>query len=154
MIKPIHKANKDKIISEWAAIKKIMLSLATKSSTQSTIVSKLCSYERKNQTKSSLWELDNIIRSIHLLRYIDDIAYRQNIQKALNRGESYHKLRRSISYANGGKLRVISEMGQQIYNECGRLVANNMLLYNVRILSGIITTRYFLGRKFDKITYF
>jgi TnpA family transposase len=53
-----------------------MVSLATKSSTQSTIVSKLCSYERKNQTKSALWELDNLIRSIHLLRYIDDITYR------------------------------------------------------------------------------
>lgn len=141
VIKPTHKANKDKIISEWPAIKKIMVSLATKSSTQSTIVSKLCSYERKNQTKSALWELDNIIRSIHLLRYIDDITYRQNIQKALNRGESYHKLRRAISYANGGKLRVRSEMGQQIYNECGRLLANNMLLYNGRILSDIIATR-------------
>ncbi|MBX9598921.1 MAG: transposase [Burkholderiales bacterium] len=45
------------------------------------------------------------------LRYIDDITYRQNTQEALNCGESYHKLRRAISYANGAKLQDRSEMG-------------------------------------------
>lgn len=130
LIKPVRKINIELIISEWENILRIMLSLATKATTQSIIIGKLSSYERKNRTKAALWEFDNIIRSIHILRYIDDITYRQNIQKALNRGESYHRLRRAVSYANGGKLRVRTELAQQIYNECGRLLANNIILYN------------------------
>ncbi|ALZ64577.1 Tn3 transposase DDE domain protein (plasmid) [Bacillus cereus] len=53
------------------------------------------------------------------LEYIDSLSLRQNVQKALNRGESYHKLRRSVSYANFGKLRFKTEQDQQIWNECG-----------------------------------
>lgn len=134
-IKPTKKVNKELILGEEDNIKKIMVSLATKNATQSVIITKLSSHKRRNRTKAALCELDNIIRSIHILRYIDDITYRQNIQKALNRGESYNKLRRAISYANEGKLNVHAEMSQQIYNECARFLANNMILYNARLLS-------------------
>ena len=137
-IQPKRKINTQLIIEEWEQIKRIMVSLATKSTTQSIIISKLSAYERRNRTKSALCEFDNIIRSIHLLKYIDDISYRQSIQKALNRGESYHKLRRAVSYANGGKLRAHNEMSQQIDNECGRLLANNIILYNARLLSNFL----------------
>jgi TnpA family transposase len=52
------------------------------------------------------WELDNLRRSLHLLNYVDSPQFQRNIQRALNRGESYHKLVRAVAYANGGKLRV------------------------------------------------
>ena len=61
----------------------------------STIVRKLTSYTRQNQTKKALWELENICRSIHILTFIDDHLYRRHIQKALNRGEAYHRTVRS-----------------------------------------------------------
>jgi hypothetical protein len=51
----------------------------------------------------ALWEYDNIIRSLYLLDYIDSPPLRRNVQWALNRGESYHQLRRAVSYANFGK---------------------------------------------------
>lgn len=137
-IKPTKKVNKQLILDEEDNIKKIMVSLATKATTQGVIISKLSSHKRRNRTKYALCELDNIIRSIHLLRYVDDITYRLNIQKALNRGESYNKLRRAISYANEGKLNVHSEMSQQIYNECTRFIANNIILYNARLLSNLL----------------
>ncbi len=53
-----------------------------------------------------------MLRPSPVAKYIDDISYRQSIQKALNHGESYHKLRRAVSYANGGKLRAHNEMCQ------------------------------------------
>ncbi len=146
-IQPQRKFDTPLIVDEWDRIKKIMVSLATKSSTQSIIIGKLSAYERKNRTKSALCEFDNIISSIHLLKYIDDITYRQRIQKALNRGESYHKLRRAVSYANGGKLRVQTEISQQIYNECGRLIANNIILYNSRLLSELLMLKEQAGNQ-------
>ena len=40
-----------------------------------------------NRTERALWEYDN---------YIDPASLRQNVQRAVNRGESYHQLRRTI----------------------------------------------------------
>lgn len=138
LIKPKRKINKALFSSEWDNIQRIMASLATKNTTQSIIISKLSSYARRNRTKKALWELDNIIKSLHILRYIDDLIYRQHIQKALNRGEAYHKLRRAIFFANLGRLRASSPVEQQIWHECGRLVANNIILYNARLLSSLL----------------
>jgi hypothetical protein len=95
------------------------------------------SYNRQNQTKKALWEMDSICRSIHILEYIDDHLYRQNIQKALNRGEAYHHMRRAISYVNSGKFRVKTEAEQQIWNDCARLIANVIIYYNTLLLSRV-----------------
>ncbi len=105
--------------------------------TQATVVRKLSSYARQNQTKKALWELDNIRRTIYILDFIDDPTLRQSVQKALNRGESYHQMRRAISYVNSGKFRVKTEAEQQIWNECSRLIANAIIYYNTLLLSRV-----------------
>lgn len=110
MLKPIRKISDKLIIAEWENIGRIMVSLALKTTTQSIIVSKLSAYARKNKTRRALWEYDNIIKSLYLLDYVDSPPLRRNIQRALNRGENYHQLRRAISYANFGKLRFKTEV--------------------------------------------
>jgi len=112
-----------------------LLSLALKSTTQSVIVGKLSAYRRKNRTKRALWEFDSIIRTLYLLDYIDSPVLRRNVQKALNRGEAYHQLRRAIAYAHGGRFRVRSQHEQEVWNECARLVGNAVIYYNALILS-------------------
>lgn len=139
LIKPLRKINKELIIKEWDNIPRIILSLALKTTTQNVIVRKLSSYVRKNQTKRALWEYGNIIKSLYFLEYIDSLSLRQNVQKALKRGESYHKLRRSVSYANFGKLRFKTEQDQHIWNECSRLLTNCIIYYNASILSNLLT---------------
>jgi TnpA family transposase len=135
---PIKKINTRLIEEEWENIEKIIVSLALKSTTQSTIIRKLSSYNRKNRTKKALWELDNIVSSIYILNYIDSQELRQNIQKVLNRGELYHKLKRAICYDNFGKFRVKTELEQQIWSECTRLIANSIIFYNAFILSRLL----------------
>jgi TnpA family transposase len=141
VIKPIRKLNTELIVEEWENIQRIMVSLAVKETTQSIIVGKLSAYARKNKTRRALWEYDNILKSLYLLDYIDSLPLRQNVQRALNRGESYHQLRRAISYANFGKLRFKSELEQQLWSECGRLIANCILYYNASILSNVLAHR-------------
>ena len=144
-LKPIRKINTALIIEEWENIQRIMVSLALKTVTQSVIVGKLSAYARKNKTKRALWEYDNIIRSLYLLDYVDSVPLRQNVQRALNRGESYHQLRRAVSYANFGKLRFKSEYEQQIWGDCGRLLTNCIIYYNASILSDLLIYREGLG---------
>lgn len=149
LLRPIRKINDKLIIAEWENIQRIMVSLALKTTTQSIIIGKLSAYPRKNKTKRALWEYDNIIRSLYLLDYIDSLSLRQHVQKALNRGESYHKLHKAVSFANFGKLRFKTEGEQQIWNECGRLIANCIIFYNAMILSNVL--RY-QAEKRDAIT--
>jgi len=138
LIKPIRKINHNLIIPEWENIQRIMVSLALKTTTQSIIVGKLSNYARKNRTRRALWEYDNIIKSLYLLDYIDSPPLRSNVQKALNRGENYHQLRRAVSYANFGKLRFKNEYEQQIWGECARLITNCIIYYNATILSNLL----------------
>lgn len=137
LIKPARKAYDTLIVNEWPNVQRIMASLAQKDVMQSTIIRKLSSYTRRNQTKKALWELDNICRTLYILDFIDDVNLRQSVQKALNRGEAYHRFRRAISYVNAGKLRVKTEAEQQVWNECARLIANAVIYYNTLLLSRV-----------------
>ena len=118
------KVGTSKSAFEWGNIERILLSLALKSTSQSVIVSKLSSHRRQNRTKQALWEFEHIIRSLYLLDYVDSPLLRRNVHRALNRGEAYHRMRRAIAYAHGGRFRVRSQHEQELWNECTRLIAN------------------------------
>lgn len=137
LIKPSRKAYDALIIKEWPNIQRIMASLAQKDVTQATIVRKLASYTRQNQTKKALWELENMCRTLYILDFMDDVHLRQSVQKALNRGEAYHRFRRAVAFVNGGKFRVKTEAEQQIWNECARLITNAVIYYNMALLSKV-----------------
>jgi len=147
LLKPIRKANKQLIIDEWPNMQRIFLSLALKTTTQFIIVGKLSSYTRKNRTKRALWELDNIYRSLYLLSYIDSLPLRQNVQQAMNRGESYHQLRRAVSYANFGALRFKTESEQLIWSESSRLITNCIIYYNAALLSRLLEIKEAAGEE-------
>jgi hypothetical protein len=49
------------------------------------------------------------------------------VQKALNRGEAYRRLRSASASVQAGKLRVKTEAEQQVWHECTRLVANAII---------------------------
>jgi len=67
------------------------------------------------------------------------------MSSVFNRGESYHQLRRAVSYANFGKLRFRSEDDQHIWSECSRLITNCTIYDNATILSGILAHKEGVG---------
>lgn len=138
IVKPKRRINRDLIINEWPEIQKILLSLENKTVTQSTLIQKLCSYRRKNKTKDALWHLNDILESIFLLDYINDQVLRQNIEKSLNTGENFHKLKRAIALGNNGRLKGKTEYDYTLWSECSRLIANATIYYNTLILNQIL----------------
>ena len=60
------------------------------------------------------------------------------LEHKVNLTESYHKLRRAIAIAHGGKLRFRTESDQEIWNECSRQLANCIIHYNATILSDLL----------------
>ncbi|OGT38230.1 MAG: hypothetical protein A3F11_04275 [Gammaproteobacteria bacterium RIFCSPHIGHO2_12_FULL_37_14] len=141
LIKPSRKANRKLIEDEWPNLQPIFAALMLKETSQSAIVKKLSSHDRKSKTKDALWEYNNILMSIYLLRYIDDPELRQYVRAALNRGEAYHQLRRIIAETNGSEFRGGSDLEIEIWNECGRLLANAIIFYNATLLSGLMALK-------------
>ena len=127
--------NETLIKEKWPDLLPILVSLLSHETTQNIVVSKLSSHEYKSGVKDALWELNNILKSIHLLKYIDDPDYRRNIRTALNRGEGYHQLLNKITDIGSGDFRGMSELEVEIWNECTRLIALIIIAYNMSILS-------------------
>lgn len=150
IIKPYRQSKRDLIIEEWPNIQQIFVSVLSGEQTQSVIVSKLSSHKRKNKTKDALWEYNNILMSIYLLWYIDDVELRRHVRKSLNRIEGYHQLIRAITNVGGGELRGKSEMEILIWNECSHLVANAIIYYNAYMLSQILMSKISKGEKIDE----
>ncbi len=140
-IRPLRAFKANWIVDEWDHIRRVMVSLALKTTTQSIIIRKLSSHKRRNRTQQALWEYDRIFQGLYLLDYIDSPPLRRNVTTALNRGENYHQLRRAVSYANFGKLRYKTEPEQQIWSECSRLITNCIIFYNATLLSNLLLAK-------------
>ena len=135
LITPAEQVNTKLIRKEWPNLVPILASLLSHEMNQENIIKILSSHEYKSDTKKALWELNKILKSIHLLKYIDDIDYRRNIRAALNRGEAYHQLLKKIMEVGGGSFRGMSEIEVEIWNECARLIALIIIYYNMHLLS-------------------
>jgi len=68
-----------------------------------------------------------------------------------NRGESYHQLRRAVSYANFGTLRFKTESEQPIWSECSRLITNCIIYYNATFLSLLLEIKE-AARETEQVT--
>ncbi len=133
-LKPKKVINEKLIEDNWDDIQRVLASLVIGNTSQSIIVSKLSSSKRHNKIKRALNEYNDIMKSLHLLDFIDDSFCRSSIRSALNRTESYHKLRKAIVKVGGGKFIGKSVVENEIWNQCTRLIANCIIYYNALLL--------------------
>lgn len=138
LIKPEKPLNKKLIKKKWPEILPILYSLLSHDSKQENIIRQLSSHDYKSEVKEAIWELNRILKSIHILKYIDDPEYRQDIRMALNRGEAYHQLLDKIAEVGGGDFRGMSDMEVDIWNECMRFIALLIIYYNMSLLSKLL----------------
>ena len=138
LLQPKRRIKENIIIEEWDNFQRILASLGMKTTTQSTIIKKLSSTKRNNQTKKAIVEYDNIVETYHKLRYIDDPVFQKQINTVLNRGEHSNKLRKHVFHVDGGRFKVHTVMEQKIWMECNRLIANAIIYYNTWLLSELL----------------
>lgn len=130
--------NTSLIKREWENIQRIICSLSRKTTTQSTIITKLSNGKQNSRTLAALREYDRIIKCLYILDYVDDKVLRQFVQQALNRGEAYHQLRRAIASINGNQFRGGNDYQIDQWNDCARIIANCIIYYNSALLSNLI----------------
>ena len=78
----------------------------------------------------ALEELGRIVKTLYLLAYVDDEAYRRRILNQLNRGEGRHQLARVVFHGKRGELRQRYREGQEDQLGALGLVVNAIVLWN------------------------
>ncbi len=79
---------------------------------------------------SAIGELGRVAKTLYLLNYVDDEAYRRRILLQLNREEGRHSLARAVCHGQKGEIRQRYREGQE--NQLGilGLVVNALVLWN------------------------
>lgn len=107
--------------------------------TASTILRRLGTYSRKNKLYFAFRELGKVIRTMFLLRYVDDVEIRKTIQAATNKSEEFNGFVKWVFFGGEGIIaeNILHEQRKIVkYNQ---LVANMIILHNVDQMSRILT---------------
>lgn len=123
------------IEQQWDNILRLVTSIKLKYTVPSQILKRLNSYALKNPLYQALKELGKVVRTIFLLRYMDDETMRRHIHQQLVKGESFNSLAAAIGYGNGGKVIYASKEDLLLMEGCRRLLENVVICWNYLYLS-------------------
>ena len=86
-------------------------------------------------------ELGRVEKTLYLLAYVQDEAYRRRILVQLNRGEGRHALARAVFHGKKGELRQRYREGMEDQLGALGLVVNALVLWNTRYLQQALEQR-------------
>ncbi|MFN8188824.1 MAG: Tn3 family transposase [Nocardioidaceae bacterium] len=101
---------------------------------------------RPSTLGKAIGELGRVAKTLYLLNYLDDEAYRRRILTQLNRGESRHGVARAIFHGQRGELRQRYREGQEDQLGALGLVVNAVVLWNTRYLDAALAQVRASGR--------
>jgi primosomal protein N'' len=86
-----------------------------------------------------LKQFGRIIKTLFLLKYIDDVELRQMIEKMLNKLESSNKFNKAVFHGNNQEFQFSTKEEQLIADGCRRLIENSIICWNYLYLSKLIS---------------
>jgi TnpA family transposase len=132
------KVKRSLILSRWDDMVRVAGSLKLGWVTASLFISKLQAYPRRNALSLALQEYGRVIKTIFILRYLEDEDYRRRINTQLNKGEALHMLREFLFFANKGTLRRKQEEEQTNQAGCLNLLTNAVVAWNTVYMAAAI----------------
>lgn len=127
-----HQINTTLIAAHWEDLLRVAGSLATGTVRASELLRVLQGGGRPTPLGRAVAELGRITKTLYLLAYLDDEAYRRRILTQLNRTESRHALARAVFHGQQGQLRQRYREGQEDQLGALGLVVNAIVLWNTR----------------------
>jgi TnpA family transposase len=126
------------ILSRWDDMVRVAGSLKLGRVTASLFISKLQAYPRRNALALALQEDGRPIKTLFILRYLEDETCRRRINTQLNKGEALHALREFLFFANKGTIRRKQEEKQTNQEECLNLLTNTVVAWNTIYMAAAI----------------
>ena len=123
------------IEDNWDDILRFIATIKLKETTASEIFRRLNSYSKQHTLYRALKTFGKIIKSIFILRYIDDLELRQAIEKQLNKIENSQQFSRAVSIGNPREFTQPDKQEQEVAEGCKRLIKNAITCWNYLYLS-------------------
>ena len=130
--------NIPRIARNWDDLLRVAGSLKMGAVSASELIRGLQGGGRPSTLGRAIGELGRVAKTLYLLNYLDDEAYRRRILTQLNRGESRHGVARAIFHGQRGELRQRYREGQEDQLGALGLVVNAVVLWNTRYLDAAL----------------
>lgn len=136
-------APNDTLIREnWDDLLRLVATIKLKDNTASDIFRRLNSYSRQHALYQTLKAFGQMIKSLFILRYIDDVELREAIEKQLNKVELANKFSRAVAVGNPREFTQAEKEEQEIAESYNRLIKNSIICWNY----------LYLARRIEKTT--
>lgn len=123
------------IEDNWNEILRLLTSLKLKYCTSSQIFSRFNSYSKQHPLYAAIKEYGRMVKTLHILRFTDDLEMRQDSRKSGNAIESSNRFSNAVFFANGGEMIFLTRDKQQIANACKNLIKNAIICWNYLYLT-------------------
>jgi TnpA family transposase len=133
-----NRANVEKILANWDDMLRLAGSLKLGLLQPFNLMRTLQKGDKMTELQKALINLGRINKTIYMLNFIDDSAFRRRILTQLNTHEGRHSLARTIFYGRRGELRQRYREGQEDQLGALGLVLNIIVLWNTVYMNAAI----------------
>jgi TnpA family transposase len=118
------------IAEQWEGLVRVAASLKNRVVSANVIARRLASSASSNRLAKALLHLGQLVRTVYLLRYLNDPVMRQQVRTQLNRGEARQDLAQRLFFADQGMFRSGDYYQMMNRASCLSLLSNAVLVYN------------------------
>ena len=134
-ITPAGYVNDALIRENWDDMLRLVTTIKLRENTASDIFRRLNSYSRQHALYQTLKAFGQIVKSLFILRYVDDLELRQAIEKQLNKVELANRFTRAVAVGNPREFTQAEKEEQEIAEACNRLIKNSIVCWNYLYLA-------------------
>ena len=117
------------IAENWDEICRLTASLRADTVVPSAILRTLQRGPSPSSLARALAELGRVVKTLHVLEYVHDPAYRRTIHRLLSRGERRNALARDVFHGQRGQLRKHYQVGQENQLDSLGIMINIIVLW-------------------------
>jgi TnpA family transposase len=130
--------NVELILEQWDQLVRLVASLKDRLTPAHVVMQRLVNAHASDRLAGALSQLGRLMKTLHILRYIQEQPLRDAIQLQLNRGEFRHTLAKSLFFANWGSFR--SGDYEEVMNKasCLSLLSNAVLVWNTVHIARVV----------------
>jgi TnpA family transposase len=146
-VTPDKYVNAELVEASWDDILRLITTIKLKETTASDIFRRLNSYAKQHVLYRALKAFGQIIKSLFILRYLDDSALRQAVEQQLSRIELANRFTRDVAVGSPREFLQAEKEDQEIAEACNRLIKNSIVCWNYLYLERKLATLRDAGRK-------
>jgi TnpA family transposase len=122
LLLPDHYIRENHFEDQWDDVLRFIATIRLKVTTASQLFKRLNSYSKQHPLYRALKEFGKIPKSLFILKYCDDLQFRQAIEKQLNKVESSNKFSKAVSFGHSPEFMQSEKEDQEIADVSSRML--------------------------------